>query len=72
MSILAMNQSVFGSTFETTKRSRVANNAIETDLVIPVSAVEMIYEEMEYVDGGGAALGIAAASASGFASGFAY
>ena len=52
MSILAMNQSVFGSTFETTRRSKVSN-AIETELVIPVSAVEMIYEEMEYVEGGG-------------------
>ena len=53
MSILAMNQSVFGSTFETTRRSKVVSNAIETELVIPVSAVEMIYEEMEYVEGGG-------------------
>lgn len=52
MSILAMNQTVFGSNFETTRKSRVVINAVETDLVIPESAIEMSYEEMEYVDGG--------------------
>lgn len=52
MNILTMNQNVFGSSFETTKRNNFTENAISSELIIPDSAVELSYEEMEYVDGG--------------------
>ncbi|HHT55827.1 MAG TPA: hypothetical protein GX012_04600 [Acholeplasma sp.] len=47
-----MNQNLFGSSFETTKRNNFTENAISSELIIPDSAVELSYEEMEYVDGG--------------------
>ena len=53
MNILTMNQNVFGSSFETTRRSNFTENAISSELIIPDSAVELSYEEMEYVDGTG-------------------
>lgn len=52
MNILTMNQNVFGSSFETTRRTNFTENAISSELIIPDSAVELSYEEMEYVDGG--------------------
>lgn len=52
MNILTMNQNVFGSSFETTRRTNFTENAINSELIIPDSAVELGYEEMEYIDGG--------------------
>lgn len=52
MDILTMNQNVFGSSFETTRRTNFTENAINSELIIPTSAVELSYEEVEYIDGG--------------------
>ncbi|HHT55829.1 MAG TPA: hypothetical protein GX012_04610 [Acholeplasma sp.] len=52
MNILTMNQNVFGSSFVNTRRSNFTESVINSELIIPDSAVELSYEEMEYVDGG--------------------
>mgnify|MGYP000943013068 CR=1 FL=1 len=61
MNILTMNQNVFGSSFETTRRTNFTENAINSELIIPDSAVELGYEEMEYIDGGAISVRKAAA-----------
>ncbi len=53
MDILSMNQNVFCSAFQGGKVSRLVKRKIDEDLIIPVSANELTYEEMEYIDGGG-------------------
>ncbi len=48
-----MNQEVFGSSFAISKMNRSAKQAVDSELIVPVSATDMSYDEMEYVDGGG-------------------
>lgn len=51
MNILTMNKNVFGSSFTTTRRKSITEKAINSELIIPESAVDLSYEEMEYIDG---------------------
>ena len=53
MNILRMNQEVFGSSFAISKMNRSAKQAVDSELIVPASATDMSYDEMEYVDGGG-------------------
>ena len=53
MGILTMKQSIFGNKFKERKLSKNARKAMVSEMYIPTNAVEMTYDEMECVDGGG-------------------
>ncbi|CCV63660.1 hypothetical protein BN85400830 [Alteracholeplasma palmae J233] len=50
--VLERNASIFGSIYKEKKLPKKTLEAMASELVIPEGAIEMTYDEMEYVDGG--------------------